>query len=132
MPIRMNWDDEEKTIYRCTVSGRWTLHEFLDCNAMFHSDMGQVSHLVITIVDLRGAKLTSGTLIDAIDVIRTRPVPNADIIIAISGSGLWQRTFNTIQQLFGGLFPVFNPRVRWVTSDREAYQVIAKHRSLMY
>lgn len=129
MPIQVGWDNDEHTVYHCAVTGKWSLEEFLESNLKFHEDLAQVADPVITIVDLRGAQLLSGTLIEAIDIMRVTPVANSDFVVAISRSRVWRRTFQAIQQVFRGLSPAFRIRVQWVTSDREAYQVIAQYRA---
>ncbi len=53
MPINIVWEDDEKTIIRISVSGKWTLKEFNDCFDVLVKLYSSTSNKVDMIVDAR-------------------------------------------------------------------------------
>jgi hypothetical protein len=129
MPIESHWDDDQKIIYRYTITGRWTLAEFFAQLPVFKAALADVPHPVYTIVDVRKARMAAGIMGDAAQIVFGERIPNDTLKIVLGGETLYRHVYEGIETFLKMIYITLEPPVVWVGSEAEAYQVIAEHRA---
>lgn len=124
MPITADWDNPEKTIYRYTMSGAWTMDEFMVQDERLKQHMAEVPHPVSMILDIHRATLMSTNVIEAGQVVFAVPIPNLRLTVIISRNRAWQVLGQGMTQIFRRLKPDYPTTFVWVRSDKEAYAAI--------
>ena len=123
MPVKFEWENDEKTIMRVVVSGVWNWNEFHKMMRIMSFALDRVSHPVETIIDLRaGAKLPAGAL-GHIRSLGKRIHPNGTDRAVIIGLD------EAVAKSLGGADGIYQDGerlLRFVDSDEEALAVIGE------
>ncbi len=123
MPVKFEWENDEKTIMRVVASGVWNWNEFHKAMRVMTFAMDRVSHSVETIIDLRGsAKLPAGAF-GHIRSLGKRTHPNGTDRAVIIGLD------ESVAGPLGGAKGVYQEGerlLRFVDSDEEALAVIGE------
>lgn len=128
MSVVVGWDNPEKTIYRFTLTDKWTPGELKEADKQFKDDIVQVSHPVVTLVDLRRGRVTpSGNLFDAGVPFFREPLPNEDILVVLTASRALRQTCNAFIGLLRMMFPERMVEITFAGSEPEAYRLIEQH-----
>jgi hypothetical protein len=128
MSVVVGWDNPEKTIFRFTLTDKWTQAELKEADPQFRDALGQVSYPVVTLVDIRRGRITpSGNLFDAGVPFFREPLPNEDLLVVVTASRALRQTCNAFIGLLRMMFPERAVEIVFAGSEAEAYRLIEQH-----
>lgn len=114
------WDNPEKTIYHYTLSGQWSLDEFLEASEQGRQEIVDAGHPVDLILQVDGKLHIPPGFLRAIMKMHRQPPSNRRLIVVVSTDSL----MNTVYKLLKTIAPRFFRDVRRVSVLEEAYAVI--------
>jgi hypothetical protein len=125
MGIEVSWDNEERTIIRHTYQGEWTWDETRAAIKTAEAMLGEVSHRVDVIVDMKAAsRLPANPTSIFREAVSFVQHPDVGMIVMISNSLLIQ----TFANILATVYPKAGEKIVLVSSEEEAYARLADHR----
>jgi hypothetical protein len=123
MGITIEWDNEEKTVFRWTFESNWTWAEFQTQSQAANAQIMHVGHTVDLLVDMRHChQLPVGTLVQAWKASEQSP-PNIGITVVIGDNPIFPIFHNMFQLLRKSHIRNYPP-IHIVPTFEEAYVVI--------
>ena len=128
MGVTWSWDNSDRSIIRFTFISPWMLGEFIAANQEAVECTENFDHMVDAIFDFRkGTMIPSGTVsIFRNTARRALASPNEGITVLLGNITFIQMIYTGITQLS----PDLTRTVKQVTSDSEAYRIIAAEQTL--
>jgi hypothetical protein len=126
MPIKLYWDNEEKTIARYDFEGRWTWDEYLTIMADLAEMMRSVDHTVNAIGNMKlGIMPTSGSAMSLARAALRKLPANRGIIVVVTNPlvSAMLSMFKQFDKEIGGI-------LRGTSSVEDAYKIIEREREI--
>lgn len=124
MPIRVYWEDADKTIVRYDFQGVWTWDDlyavYYEAIAMENS----VPHRVDIILDMRASQRIPGNALLHIKNISEKQPPNVGLSIFVTSNAFITSMYNMAIKVYGKIAYYF----RLVKTPEEAHAMIAAAR----
>lgn len=118
--IEIGWDNEDKTVMRCTYQGQWTWQEFYVATEQSHQMMDTVDHPVDILVDMRAsAQIPQGAVTQFRRIANTWH-RNTGTIVAVTEARVAQMLYD----IFATIFRHVASRYHVVRTMDEAYVAI--------
>ncbi len=95
MPIKVIWDNEEKTIVRHIFEGQWTWDEFEICTQESKALMESVDYTVQMILDVQKSPGMPQGFLSHMRTVTQKPHPNAGAL-ALVGASSFIRAFTNV------------------------------------
>lgn len=125
MPVRIEWDNDEKTVIRYVFSGAWTWDEYLPCLEKGRQWMAETANTVCILNDMQQVtKFPPNFISKAHNVIGSRP-PNTGLAVFVTRSSI----FSVLYKILSQLMPTIPTEYILVQSEAEAYSRFAAWRS---
>jgi hypothetical protein len=124
MPIKLYWDNDEKTIARYDFEGRWTWDEYMTVMAELAVMMRSVDHTVDAIGNMKpGIMPTSGSAMSLARAALRKLPANRGIIVVVTNPlvSAMLSMFKQFDKEIGGL-------LRGVSKVEDAYALIERER----
>jgi hypothetical protein len=122
MPIKLYWDNDEKTIARYDFEGRWTWDEYMTVMAELAVMMRSVDHRVDAVCNMKpGIMPTSGSAM-ALARASMRKLPsNCDLIVIVTNPFI-----NALLNTFKKFDKELGAMLRGVSRVEDAYTLIER------
>jgi hypothetical protein len=124
MPVSIRWEDDDKTVMRYTIQGRWTWEELYPCFEEGIEMAKSVSHRFDVIIDFSQTSHLPGNAITHLRGIAERQVGNMGVGIFVTSS----RVLLAIFQVAVKVYPKIAHYFRMVATEAEAYALIEQAR----
>ncbi len=127
MAIQVFWQDEQKNLIRCTVSGRWTWDDLQTALNQTIKMMDSVNHKVNFMIDLRNGSFVINPLSllgQTRNFVTSETHRNEGVKVVIGATGLVQTAYDGYRRLTSatGKNQVFH----FADSEAQAHQIIAR------
>jgi hypothetical protein len=126
MGVKAVWDNEQHTIVRYDLSGRWTWDEFFiayeDAKAMLNATPHAV-HFILNPTDAASRSHLPPGIVSHIGNIGRARLPNAGITVAIGSSNFVKSLVNTAARLY----PRIRKTYQFVETLDDARALLAEH-----
>jgi len=123
MPVTNSWDNDEKTIIRMEIAGRWTWDEMYQASDAGYTMLESVPHIVYPIIDMRQSQAIPGNAITHASGLMRRQHPRTGMSVFVGANtivvSLW-RAFVHVYSLFSR-----EQDFKFANSLDEARQLIA-------
>ena len=101
MPIKVTWDNEQKTILHVHVNGAWTWQEMETAIEQVFSLLDSVEHKVDTVFDATGAGPIPPNAFAYLRRMNRATHPNQDNVAVVGMTPLARTLMNTFSKLYG-------------------------------
>lgn len=122
MGVRVEWDNNEKTILKQIYEGKCTVADFHTAVDLCNQYLNTVDHQVSVIVDMRKASLGGSNFLSARNHIDTKSPTNTRIAVIVGAPSFLKALANISQKVL----PRVMKDVHFVNSYEEAYAMIEK------
>jgi hypothetical protein len=131
MAIQVGWQDENKRIIRCAVSGRWTWDELQTALGKTIKLMDSVDHKVDFVIDLRNGSFVINPL-SILGQARSVATPethrNEGVKVVIGANSLVQTAYNTYRGITSAMGK--NQVFHFADTEAQAYDIIQRERGV--
>jgi hypothetical protein len=124
MGIRIEWDNEEKTIIRHVYEGLWTLQDYYALIDENYRQIDSVGHKVDIINDLRKMAALPPDVAAGIRYAVRHAHPNEGVNVIVAPPDYVRLLIDAINKAVGAVTEVIH-----TDSIEKAYAIIAKHRT---
>jgi hypothetical protein len=124
MGIRIEWEDEGKTVIRHIYEGVWTVEDYYALIDANYRQIDSVNHQVDIINDLREMAGMPPNMVPAIKYAARKAHPNEGINVFVASPTYIKVLIDMINKAVGEATEVIH-----VGTLEEAYELIAQHRS---
>ena len=124
MGIRIEWDDDAKTIIRHIYDGAWTVDEYYALIDENYRQIASVNHRVDIINDLRSMVGVPPNMVQAIRHAARKAHANEGINVMVASPTFVQILVDAINKAVGGHTEVIH-----APTLEQAYEIIAQHRA---
>ncbi|MBC7869281.1 MAG: hypothetical protein H7Y09_00465 [Chitinophagaceae bacterium] len=125
MTISVYWHDENKQIVRIEYSEMWSLDELYKISLKSHQMVGEVSHQVDILVDLRRSRVAPTQLLSSARYVNSLVQPNQGLIVTVGAP-----TFlKALIRVAGRIMPQVTAKLRYVNTLDEAFDTIQQYES---
>ncbi|MBE2269703.1 MAG: hypothetical protein IAE80_15815 [Anaerolinea sp.] len=127
MAIQVYWQDEQKNMIRCSVSGRWTWDDLQKALSQTISMMDSVNHKVNFIIDLRNGSFVINPL-SLLGQTRSFATPethrNEGVKVVIGANGLVQTAYDGYRRVTSAMGK--NQVFHFADTEAQAHQIIER------
>jgi|SRR5512133_272689 hypothetical protein len=120
MPIRAEWDNDDKTIVVWTFEGHWTWDDYRNTQLESIAMMNTVEHAVDVIADVTHANLLPSNAFSNYKRLAALAAPNRRRVVVITGNFFMKTMTETYNKLFGETAFIF------ANSLDEAREILAR------
>ena len=126
MGIKVQWDNEEKTVLRWVFEEQWNKQDYYDVNDDLHKTLDTVSHKVNVILDMRKSRdLPKGFISTLRSEQFKQPHSNLGTMVSIGQNNFIRIFVNT----FLRLYPTSATQFYMAESDEQAYAMFDKYKT---
>ena len=120
MPVRMDWDNAEKTVIRVTFEGKWDKQDIYRMIEKGVSMLNTVNHKVDSIFDFTDSTFSPQKLLTTVDRMENTYSPNERLILIVHANVYIRSLVNVARVLAPNTFT----HVHFVDSVNAAYAII--------
>lgn len=127
MPIRVIWDNEEKTVIQYLYEGRWTWDDFYKALNQARAMIDTVNHKVDFIVNIKSSSILPENALSRGQSIGSSPHPNQGVTIVVGANSFMQSMYNIFSKVYGKA--AGNLKISFVATPEEAQAKLKERRA---
>jgi hypothetical protein len=127
MGIRVQWDNDDKTIVRWDFDGPWKWDDYFVAQLESNRLLDSVDHLVDIIGNIQKSRLLPPSAVSVYRSSLKSAAPNLGLIVLVGSSSFVRQMVNIFMKLFRFKGP--GTDFRFADSEEEARQIIAEYRT---
>ncbi|MBC7869282.1 MAG: hypothetical protein H7Y09_00470 [Chitinophagaceae bacterium] len=125
MGITAYWHDDTKTIMRLDYIDAWTLDEFYESAKQAHFMIGEVTHSVDLIINMRDNRTTPAKILSSARHMNELVQPNQRLTIMVGSPPFVKALIKVANQIM----PKITEKLRYVNTLDEAFAIIQRQDS---